>query len=787
MNNETKTTNQQGPDAPQASENKPEVEKLPATVEGEKPEKMDVDSTGDAKETKPDVATGTESKSDTNDGADGKVTSTEEKKNDRPRFNGAGRKRYKWLIDNGYDPDDAVIWAKDPAKVKELREKADQKKDFNFEEERKTLGSAAKKRLNWLLKNGHTEQEAIKLARLPPSSLKRTNGNPAGGPPNKVAKLGTPTGPILMAVAAKDYPSTYLKKDQANKLKAAILQQVVERKVPELKPQFSSCTFVQGYLRVECSDQATRQWLQKIVPKLELWEGASIKIMSEKNLLKFDKFVAYFPESRKDSDKDILGFIECQNEDLDTSKWNVHGRREAGNKVELVFSMDAASAKLVEKLDNEVNYKFNKVKIGKVKASGSAPTTAGNRQVPSTNIQMRPPIRAPLPAEPLTSLLSSLVPIWDIALPKVANFPQVVNPVERNSNVFLQAITSAGRNINDLPQAINPVRTINYDQQRSNRRGNSDLPPMNNPVGRNNNDQKRNNRRGAGDIPPGITPVGRANNDQQRSNRRGNGDVPRTVNPVGRSSNDQQRSNLRGDMFNREQRSGGRSQANTNSRSLVEELHDQQGGNRGGNQFDRDRSGGRIQMDSNSGSLGDDFYNQRSNDDGGDLFDRNRFSGGSSNRNSGNNQNDNGPRKRTNNRSSGGNQSNSNSCSLVDNLYDQLRNATISSGNTRSMDQFESRRGNNYSSGGGNSSMDQFESRRGNNYSSGGGGNSSSFNDTGLQRSNNFSSSSGTGGGGGYGSFSSSFSQLDRNPGSSSYSSSSYGRLSLGRRSFFGF
>ncbi|XP_055621656.1 putative mediator of RNA polymerase II transcription subunit 26 [Toxorhynchites rutilus septentrionalis] len=446
--NNTKT-NQQGPDAPQASENKPEAEKLPTTTttvatEGEeqatkqqevvpaveptpqngtaetkanddssadaektatetmpdatapneesKPEAMDVTS---SEETKPNIAASAEAKPVSNKPAakTAKPGSVAEKKQIRYI-----KKREKWLLENGYSADEAESISKDPFKFNRLRRQQER-----------------------------TEKDLPK--RL--SSVQ--------GPPKSVE------GGIPMAVASKDHPVTFLTKEQCNTIKSAILKQVVQQKDAAFKPRFEDCVLASGYLLVRCSDHQTRQWLEKIIPTLDLWKDASVKVMSEKKLLNVDEFVGSFTDSLKDSNKEIFDFVECQNDGISTSKWKVVSRKEFTQKqiIELTFIVDAASAKMIHTKGYNLNYKFKKVALSrKIKpvagsnggrianTNANANRVQSNNRVPSnnrgqSNINRAPARRAPREQKPFSS--SSFVPIWDSNLPKGGNYMRAPN------------------------------------------------------------------------------------------------------------------------------------------------------------------------------------------------------------------------------------------------------------------------------------------------------------------------------------------------------------------------
>lgn len=328
----------------------------------------------------------------------------EDDKSNRPRLIGAARNRFRWFVKNGYGRDEAAELAKDPEKIKEIREQREV--------------------------NGNGKRPA--------------NGS-GNGPASKQAKIAT--GPIRMVVATETHPGTKLTSEQVNQIKNQILKQVVLQKDSvDVKPHFQDCSFVDGYLLVQCSDTATVTWLQDVVPKLELEATVKVKVSSEKALQRADIYVGVFADSLQDSDKDILSFVESQNEGIAASSWTILGRKENKPKkeVELILTMDVASGKQVFKQKCELNYKFSKVKLNKKKRIAGPPPTrnnnangnnAGNNNNNRGN-NFNKAGGAGQGARRIYNAATSFVPIWDNNLPNFSqqrfNNPQRFNNSNRN-------------------------------------------------------------------------------------------------------------------------------------------------------------------------------------------------------------------------------------------------------------------------------------------------------------------------------------------------------------------
>ncbi|XP_062539407.1 heterogeneous nuclear ribonucleoprotein A1-like [Armigeres subalbatus] len=447
--NDKSATEQQVPTVDDKQNTSVSEEKAPATESSTetKPSAMEVESS--QTDTKPEVASSDEKKpeaasSEETKPADANATSEESKsakptENKRKQLRGIGaRKRFKWLLEQGYSQDEAFELAKKRLEKGELLDRylADKgRKPMNpkvIDAEVKKLNPADKKLYTYLLQSGHSEEEALQALKKKRKTTAAPNrqANSGGGAQNKMTK-STPndSSGIVMVVAAKDYPAKTLTNAQSNEVKAAILKEVVQQKDSETKPRFESCTHVKaGYLRVNCSDGNTRQWLHKIVGKLTVPEGVPLKLLSEKNLIKGDVYTGVFADSKKEDNAAILEFINSQNDGLDTSKWKVLSRKEVPNKqsVEMIFSVDQASSKTIATLENELNYKFNKVQLRKQVNPNNPPQQANRNNAGRTGGRMGPPQRR-MQNQVMPRQMNSIVPVWDNNQRQQNNFNQFSN------------------------------------------------------------------------------------------------------------------------------------------------------------------------------------------------------------------------------------------------------------------------------------------------------------------------------------------------------------------------
>ncbi|XP_055602942.1 uncharacterized protein LOC129751448 [Uranotaenia lowii] len=253
-------------------------------------------------------------------------------------------------------------------KPKEGDKAADAEKPKSFDTS--SLNTSSKKRFYWLVEQGYSKEEALKLA--PDAAkvaelrakvnLKRKSETTGGS-----AAKQTKTEKIIVAVAHPDYPSAKITSEQAGKIKSAILKKVLDEKDTGIKPNFEECVFTNDYLRVTCSDSETFTWLKAIIGTLELWEGASLSVSNERKLQNIGVYNATFEDSKDESNEQIFDFIQSQNTGFDTGKWKIVSRKDipSTTKVTLTFTMDPQSIKPLKDVDYNIKYKFGKVQIYK--------------------------------------------------------------------------------------------------------------------------------------------------------------------------------------------------------------------------------------------------------------------------------------------------------------------------------------------------------------------------------------------------------------------------------------
>lgn len=351
MNNNQETNQTKGSDAPQASEQENPLPEASAEGDGQAAEQKTIKS----------------EESSTTMEMDAEVKKEGEEK-PKSHTCGSQRKRFKWFISQGYEYEEASDLAKEPQKYRELRAAAEGRslevpeRDAQISQQRKSLNRIAKRKYTQLREHGYSVEEAVALA---PTLTDDPGERQKHLKSDESRKSGDA---VKMIITVTDYPRTVLTEEQAKQVKEAVLKQVVDQTVSKTKPHFAGCNFVQGYLVFDCLDQQTITWLQYRARELNLWDGCSLKAISERHLKNSDMFTVKLTDSEHDSDEDITNFLSKQNDGIETSKWIFAERKldEKTKTVELLLKVDPVSAKALHELNNKLNYKFEQITLKRI-------------------------------------------------------------------------------------------------------------------------------------------------------------------------------------------------------------------------------------------------------------------------------------------------------------------------------------------------------------------------------------------------------------------------------------
>jgi len=258
----------------------------------------------------------------------------------------------------------------------------------------KNLSGAAKKRLQWLMKNkglSYKEarekcQEAMPVRDNPKLKRSSTESTPdaiskkprteglslpkaIGDKPEGLGREAAQSTSfkeapesIKVGVMHADHPESTLTGDQMKAFKKSIFERIKDG-TEAIKPSFSGLQFKSGWISVICSNPETEKWLMKIVPEVKPWDGANLKAVGEKDFPKFHAFMAFFPESHDEPNEDILKLVEGQNDGLNATHWVIVKRNEEKTAAQLILLIDETQLNKLKAANYRINYKFGKVTL----------------------------------------------------------------------------------------------------------------------------------------------------------------------------------------------------------------------------------------------------------------------------------------------------------------------------------------------------------------------------------------------------------------------------------------
>lgn len=258
---------------------------------------------------------------------------TDKPKDVKPKLGGAARKRFKWLLSQGHDLQEARILALDPIAKNTLPDKGEKR----ARSEESTFETNTAKRI----KQAH---DAENISVTAPTYRPVTESN----------KIG---------ILHSQFPDVLLTTRQLVAIQDEILKHILEQKNASVKPKFLYSTFKRGWLLLSCADAATVRWLKSMVKKFQPWKGANLRIADEADIPRAQILVGYFPNSEKDTNNTILSYIQGQNEGLNMEEWRILRRNSINKAAHLTLLIDFLSFNKLKSREFNVNYKFGVVQL----------------------------------------------------------------------------------------------------------------------------------------------------------------------------------------------------------------------------------------------------------------------------------------------------------------------------------------------------------------------------------------------------------------------------------------
>lgn len=137
--------------------------------------------------------------------------------------------------------------------------------------------------------------------------------------------------------------------EQADLVKTALTDAFDDVAEGQQPPRFSGVNLRGGFLLASCADQATKDWLVRVVEKCVPWEGAKLSTCDAKDVPKPVRTLVWIPGPAQEPEK-TLKCLRMQNPGLQTNTWTVVDTKPDPKGQQLVLLMDEASWKRIEDL-----------------------------------------------------------------------------------------------------------------------------------------------------------------------------------------------------------------------------------------------------------------------------------------------------------------------------------------------------------------------------------------------------------------------------------------------------
>jgi hypothetical protein len=125
-----------------------------------------------------------------------------------------------------------------------------------------------------------------------------------------------------MAIIHGRHPELKLDQTQIDVIQIKLLNAVDGTSMEETSPQFLYSKFTQGIFWITCTNEHSKVWLTQTISELgELWEGAELKVVDSKDLLKRPRVLVHIPDTSEVTT--VMTRLKIQNHELNTTEWSV--------------------------------------------------------------------------------------------------------------------------------------------------------------------------------------------------------------------------------------------------------------------------------------------------------------------------------------------------------------------------------------------------------------------------------------------------------------------------------
>jgi DNA phosphorothioation-dependent restriction protein DptG len=128
---------------------------------------------------------------------------------------------------------------------------------------------------------------------------------------------------IKMAIVPENFPTSKITEEQSDTIQEALVGKFRPLEGGEY-PQFANFYTEKGAFILSCANNKTKKWLNTILPKLQPWQDAKLKVGERKDILQTTRVMfKTLKEFAKTDPSKVLEMLGKQNTQLDVTDWQV--------------------------------------------------------------------------------------------------------------------------------------------------------------------------------------------------------------------------------------------------------------------------------------------------------------------------------------------------------------------------------------------------------------------------------------------------------------------------------
>lgn len=174
---------------------------------------------------------------------------------------------------------------------------------------------------------------------------------------------------LELGIINRYHPEYRLKKITMNLIQKTILNLFPEAAEQGISPRFNGLSFSNGWILINCLDEETAKWVIPLEKILTAVTNVPINIVNAVDVPSGKIFIGSFKVSSLEDDARILGYIQSQNEKIETNKWKIlkNVPSESGTTSTLTLLVDFASMAELRKRKFLIFFKFGSVQLSQKK------------------------------------------------------------------------------------------------------------------------------------------------------------------------------------------------------------------------------------------------------------------------------------------------------------------------------------------------------------------------------------------------------------------------------------